>query len=64
MPVLECDIGLTYHASYAVVQCIFEMLVAEQCSFATGKNEAKCSAKYPTSTMLHKRTIYRVQEKV
>jgi len=40
------------------------MLVAEQCSIATRKNEAKCSAKYPTSTLLHKRTIYRSLEKV
>jgi len=40
------------------------MLAAEQCSFATGKNEAKCSSKYPVSTLLHKRTIYRSLEKV
>jgi hypothetical protein len=64
MAVLGCDIRLTYHASHAVVQCTFEMLAAEQCSFATGKNEAKCSAIYPASTLLHKRTIYRSLEKV
>jgi hypothetical protein len=40
------------------------MLAAEQCSFATGKNEAKCSTKYSASTLLHKRTIYRSLEKV
>jgi hypothetical protein len=55
MPALERDIHLTYHASYAVVQGTFEMLAAEKCSFATGKNEAKCSAKHPASTLLHKR---------
>lgn len=37
MPVLECDMCLTYHASHAAVQCTFAMLAAEQCSFATGK---------------------------
>jgi hypothetical protein len=64
MPVLECDIHLTYHASNAVVQATFEMLAEEKCSFATGKNKVKCSAKHPESTLLHKRTIYRSMEKV
>jgi hypothetical protein len=40
------------------------MLAAEQCSFATGKNEAKYSTKYPAATLLHKRTTYRSLEKV